>query len=63
MSKLDLQSGGIKTKLILHIEKIVFGITLLLVGMFVYFGFQRDSIDTTPEEVTQAASERHTAHA
>ncbi|PHS02892.1 MAG: hypothetical protein COA78_19970 [Blastopirellula sp.] len=55
MSKLDLQSGGIKTKLILHIEKIVFGITILLVGLFVYFGFQRDSIDTTPDAVAKAA--------
>ncbi len=55
MKKLDLQGGGIKTKLILHVEKLVFGLAILLVALFIYKGTQQDAIDTTPESVKQAA--------
>src|SRR5690606_5839773 len=54
--KLDLQSGGIKSKLILHVEKLVFGLAILLVAAFIYLGTQQESIDTTPEELKQAAN-------
>ncbi|MFI4874712.1 MAG: hypothetical protein ACIALR_05220 [Blastopirellula sp. JB062] len=55
MQKLDLQSGGMKSKLILHIEKIVFGVAVLLVVTFIYFGAQREGISVTPEQVKQVA--------
>ncbi|MEW4451842.1 hypothetical protein AB1L30_04065 [Bremerella sp. JC817] len=55
MKKLDLQSGGLKTKLILHVEKLVFGLAILLVAAFVYFGTQQKSITTKPDDLVQAA--------
>lgn len=55
MAKLDLQNGGIKSKLILHVEKLVFGLAVLLVAAFIYLGTQQESIDTTPEAVKRAA--------
>ncbi len=55
MKKLDLQSGGIKTKLILHIEKIVFGLAIAMVAAFVYFGTQQQSITTKPSDLEDQA--------
>ncbi|MEX0793514.1 MAG: hypothetical protein WD045_10285 [Pirellulaceae bacterium] len=55
MKKLDLQKGDIKTKLILHVEKIVFGVAVALVAAFVYLGTQQEKIDTTPQRVEEAA--------
>ncbi|UUO05895.1 hypothetical protein M4951_21320 [Blastopirellula sp. J2-11] len=57
MQKLDLQSGGMKSKLILHIEKIVFGVAVLLVVTFIYFGAQREGISVTPDQVKQVAEQ------
>ncbi|TWT33259.1 hypothetical protein [Blastopirellula retiformator] len=55
MQKLDLQNGGMKSKLILHVEKIVFAIAVLLVVTFIYFGAQREGITVTPDQVKQVA--------
>ncbi len=55
MKKLDLQDGGIKTKLILHVEKLVFGLAIALVAAFIYFGTQQESIQTEPQELEQVA--------
>jgi len=55
MKKLDLQKGDLKTKLILHVEKIVFGVAVALVAAFVYLGTQQERIDTTPQRVEEAA--------
>lgn len=55
MKKLDLQKGDLKTKLILHVEKIVFGVAVALVAAFVYLGTQQETIDTTPQRVVEAA--------
>ncbi|MCC9607601.1 hypothetical protein LOC68_11920 [Blastopirellula sp. JC732] len=55
MQKLDLQNGGMKSKLILHVEKIVFAVAVLLVVTFIYFGAQREGITVTPDQVKQAA--------
>ena len=57
MKKLDLQNGGLKAKFILHIEKLVFGLAIVLVAAFIYFGTQRESIKTKPEELTTAAKQ------
>ncbi|PQO35463.1 hypothetical protein [Blastopirellula marina] len=55
MQKLDLQNGGMKSKLILHVEKIVFAVAVLLVVTFIYFGAQREGISVTPDQVKQEA--------
>lgn len=55
MQKLDLQNGGMKSKLILHVEKIVFAVAVLLVVTFIYFGAQREGISVKPEDVKRAA--------
>lgn len=55
MKKLDLQDRGIKTKLILHVEKLVFGLAIVLVAVFIYFGTQQDTIQTEPQQLEQAA--------
>ncbi|QDU77063.1 hypothetical protein Pan97_41230 [Bremerella volcania] len=60
MKKLDLQSGGLKTKLILHVEKLVFGLAIVLVLLFVYRGTQQPSIDTTPEDLVRASDQART---
>ncbi|PQO38595.1 hypothetical protein [Blastopirellula marina] len=56
MKKLDLQDRGIKTKLILHVEKLVFGLAIALVAAFIYFGTQRETIQTKPDELVKAAT-------
>ncbi len=60
MKKLDLQSGGLKSKLILHVEKLVFGLAIVLVLLFVYRGTQQPSIDTTPEDLVRASDQART---
>jgi len=57
MSKLDLHGGGMKTKLILHIEKIVFGLAVLLVALFIYWGTLLEPIDIAPQDVSRAATQ------
>lgn len=60
MKKLDLQSGGLKSKLILHVEKLVFGLAILLVVLFVYLGTQQPSIDTKPDDLVRASDQART---
>ena len=60
MKKLDLQSGGLKTKLILHAEKLVFGLAIVLVVLFVYLGTQQPSIKTTPDDLVRASEQART---
>ncbi|MBA2115715.1 hypothetical protein [Bremerella alba] len=55
MKKLDLQNGGLKSKLILHVEKLVFGLAIVLVVVFVYRGTQQRSIETTPNDLVSAS--------
>jgi len=55
MKKLDLQNGGLKSKLILHVEKLVFGLAIVLVVAFVYLGTKQQSIKTTPGELVDAS--------
>ncbi|MBI1248052.1 hypothetical protein GC197_09450 [bacterium] len=55
MKKLDLQNGGLKAQMILHVEKLVFGLVILLVVAFVYFGTQQKSISTNPDELDSAS--------
>ncbi|PQO47094.1 hypothetical protein [Blastopirellula marina] len=57
MKKLDLQNGGLKAKFILHIEKLVFGLAIVLVAAFIYFGTQQETIKTKPDELTSAAKQ------
>ncbi|MFN3148977.1 hypothetical protein [Bremerella sp.] len=60
MKKLDLQSGGLKSKLILHVEKLVFGLAIVLVVLFVYLGTQQPSIDTSPDDLVRASDQART---
>jgi len=60
MKKLDLQGGGLKSKLILHVEKLVFGLAILLVVAFIYFGTQQESIDATPDDLVRASEQART---
>lgn len=60
MKKLDLQSGGLKSKLILHVEKLVFGLAIVLVVVFVYLGTQQKSIKTTPSDLVSASDSART---
>ncbi|RCS51851.1 hypothetical protein DTL42_09835 [Bremerella cremea] len=55
MKKLDLQDRGIKTKLILHVEKLVFGLAIALVAVFIYLGTQRETIQTDPQKLKDEA--------
>ncbi|PQO40280.1 hypothetical protein C5Y96_01530 [Blastopirellula marina] len=60
MKKLDLQNGGLKSKLILHVEKLVFGLAILLVLLFVYRGTQQPSISTSPDDLVRASDQART---
>ncbi|MEW4560911.1 hypothetical protein AB1K70_00185 [Bremerella sp. JC770] len=55
MKKLDLQNGGLKSKLILHVEKLAFGLAIVLVVAFVYLGTKQQSIKTTPGDLVDAS--------
>ena len=56
--KLRLGQGGIKGLFVRHVEKIVFGFSILLVLLFVALGFRLDSAlkDKTPPELESLAA-------
>ena len=56
--KLSLGRGGVKRLFVRHIEKIVFGFSILLVLLFVVLGFRLDSAlkDKTPSELESLAA-------
>jgi hypothetical protein len=56
--KLSLGPGGMKGLLIRHIEKIVFGVTILLVLVFVFLGYRLESklAGRTPDKLQSLAT-------
>ncbi len=52
---INFGEGGIQGFLSRHVEKFVLGIAVLVVGLFVYFGWNIDSYEKSPDSLKQLA--------
>ena len=57
MSKSKAGSGGLKTFFLYNIEKLILGVSLILLGLFFYLGLSSEKFDKSPDGLVQDANQ------
>ena len=57
MSKSKAGSGGLKTFFLYNIEKLILGVSLILLGLFFYLGLSSEKFDKSPDRLVQEANQ------